>query len=304
MLTRLRIFSIISIVIIVIKRRKNVKDIRVVTLQDISCFGKCSITVALPVISAMGISCSVIPTAVLSTHTGGFKGFTFRDLTDDIPAVAEHWGREGLSFNGIYTGYLGSEKQIGVIEDFIDQFGEDAFIFVDPAMADDGKLYTGFDMSFVSAMARLCGKADIVVPNMTEASMMLGLEYKERGTYDEVYVLDILKKLCALGAKRAVLTGVSYDGKNQGCVSYDSETGEVKSYFRPHLPRQSHGTGDVFASSFFGALMLGHDIYRAMQIAVDFTVDSIAATVGDESHWFGVKFEKCIPALVESCRCE
>lgn len=280
------------------------KDIRVVTLQDISCYGKCSITVALPVISAMGISCAVVPTAVLSTHTGGFNGFTFRDLTDDIPAVAEHWGREGLSFDGIYTGYLGSEKQIDVIIDFIDQFGESALVFVDPAMADDGKLYTGFDMDFVSAMRRLCARADILVPNMTEASMILGIEYKERGTYGEDHVKGILKALCALGSPRAVLTGVSYDGNHQGCVAYNSETDEFESYFREHIPRQSHGTGDVFASSFFGSLMLGHGMSGAMQIAVDFTLESIKATLGDESHWFGVKFEKCLPGLIESSRIE
>lgn len=277
------------------------KDIRVVTLQDISCFGKCSITVALPVISAMGISCSVIPTAILSTHTGGFNGFTFRDLTDDIPSISEHWQRERLSFDGIYTGYLGSERQIDVIIDFIERFRENALVFVDPAMADDGRLYTGFDMDFVGAMRRLCAMADILVPNMTEASMILGRKYKERGTYTEEYIYDMLRDLCSLGAKKAVLTGVSYNGKDQGCVSYDSETGVFESYFREHIARQSHGTGDVFASSFFGALMLGHDIRRAMQIAVDFTVESIKATVGDNSHWFGVKFEKCIPSLVEAC---
>lgn len=277
------------------------KDKNVVTIQDISCFGKCSITVALPTISAMGLSCAVIPTAVLSTHTGGFKDFTFRDLTDDIPLVADHWTKEGLSFDGIYTGYLGSRKQIGLIIDFIRSFRGEGLVFVDPAMADRGKLYTGFDMDFVASMRELCGEADIIVPNLTEASMMLGVEYIEKG-YDEEYIHDMLKKLCAFGCRKALLTGVSFDPEHQGTVSYDSETGEFESYFAENLPVQSHGTGDVFASSFFGALMLGHKMRDAMKIAVDFTVASIKATIGDEDHWYGVKFEKCLPALAESAR--
>ncbi len=277
-------------------------DKRIVTLQDISCFGKCSITVALPVISAMGISCSVIPTAVLSTHTGGFKNYTFRDLSDDIPAIADHWSAQGLSFDGIYTGYLGSERQIDIIRDFICRFGNDAFIFVDPAMADNGKLYSGFDMDFVRTMRSLCGVADVAVPNITEASMMLDIPYKEKGTYDEGYVKELLRGICEFGAKTAVITGVSYDGLTQGCMSYDSQTGLYDSYFREHLPVESHGTGDVFASSFFGALMLGRTLKDSMKIAVDFTIGSIKATEGDATHWFGVKFEQCIPGLIESIK--
>ena len=278
------------------------KDKRVVTLQDISCFGKCSITVALPVISAMGISCSVIPTAVLSTHTGGFEGFTFRDLTDDIPLVSDHWQKQGFSFDGIYTGYLGSERQIRLIKEFIDRFKKDTFVFVDPAMADNGRLYTGFDMNFVYAMSSLCAVADLAVPNITEASMMLGLEYKERGTYGWDYVKELLRGVCSFGAKTAVLTGVSMDGVTQGCVSYSRETGEYESYFREHIPVESHGTGDVFASALFGALILDKPLSEAMKIAVDFTIGSIKATAGDDTHWFGVKFEQCIPGLIDSIK--
>ena len=277
------------------------KDKNVVTIQDISCFGKCSITVALPTISAMGLSCAVIPTAVLSTHTGGFKDFTFRDLTDDIPLIADHWTKEGLAFDGIYTGYLGSRKQIGVIIEFIERFKGSGLVFVDPAMADHGKLYTGFDMDFVAAMRELCGKADIIVPNLTEASMMLGVEYRADG-YDEKYIQDMLKSLCSFGCKKALLTGVSFDKDHQGTMCYDSETGEFESYFAENLPVQSHGTGDVFASSFFGSLMLGHKMKDAMKIAVDFTVASIKATISDDGHWYGVKFEKCLPSRAESAR--
>ncbi len=249
----------------------------------------------------MGISCSVVPTAVLSTHTGGFKGFTFRDLTCDIPKIAEHWSREGISFEGIYTGYLGSEEQISLICDFIRDFGEGSLVFVDPAMADFGKLYTGFDMDFVAAMRKLCAKADIVVPNITEASMLLGVEYRDSG-YDEEYIHGMLTALCDLGARRAVLTGVSYSSEKQGAVSYDSETGEFESYFAENIPVRTHGTGDVFASTLFGALTLGKSVSEAIKIAVDFTVETIKATVDDKSHWYGVKFEKCIPYLIESIK--
>ncbi len=275
---------------------------RVVTLQDISCFGKCSITVALPTISAMGLACSVIPTAVLSTHTGGFKGFTFRDLTEDITPIAEHWQREGIVFDGIYTGYLGSRRQIDLVSRFIDMFRmEDTLVFVDPAMADNGKLYTGFDMEFVDSMKKLCSKADFIVPNITEAAMLLGIGYRHEG-YDERYIHTMLTELCKLGAKRALLTGVSYDGENQGVVAYDSTNDTFSSYFAAHIDRSSHGTGDVFASSFFGGLMLGIGVTDAMKIAVDFTVESIKATLDDTDHWYGVKFETALPGLMENLK--
>ncbi len=271
---------------------------RAVTIQDISCFGKCSVTVALPIISAMGVECAVIPTAVLSTHTGGFTGYTFRDLSSDIPAITDHWKKENLAFDGVYTGYLGSPEQAQMIEDFIEDF-KPGMAFVDPVMGDNGKLYPGFDDQIVNAMAKLCGKADIIVPNMTEASFMLGVEYRERGEYDMDYVKDMLKKLCGLGAKSAALTGVMVDGENQGVVGYDSRTGEYTEYFAPHLPLSCHGTGDVYASTMFAALLRGKTLYESMKIAADNTCNCIKATAGDEQHWYGVKFEKCIPALIE-----
>ena len=177
---------------------------KVVSIQDISCFGKCSLTVALPIISAMGIETAVIPTAVLSTHTGkGFENYTFRDLTGDIPAIAEHWKSMGLQFNGIYTGYLGSIEQVGIVSDFFDSFGrEDNFILVDPVLGDSGSLYTGFTNEFVAEMRKLCSKADYILPNMTEVSFLLDIPYTE--VYDEDYVKDILKKLSKLGC---------YDGR-------------------------------------------------------------------------------------------
>ncbi len=271
---------------------------RAVTIQDISCFGKCSITVALPLISAMGIECAVIPTAVLSTHTGGFTGFTFRDLSSDIPEITAHWKKEKLVFDGLYTGYLGSPEQAAMIEQFIDDFNP-PLVFVDPVMGDNGRLYTGFDNSIVTAMKHLCSRADIIVPNLTEAALMLDEPFVRPGEYDEAYIRDLLVRLSALGAKMTALTGVNYDGKSQGVVGYDRATGEFTEYFAENLPVQCHGTGDVFSSTMFGALLRGKTLEESMKIAVDNTVNCILHSMNDTNHWYGVKFEECIPDLIQ-----
>ena len=272
---------------------------KIVTIQDISCFGKCSITVALPLISAMGIECAIIPTSVLSTHTGGFQGFTFRDLSEDIPKIKEHWKKYDLEFDAIYTGYLGSHSQIDYVIDFVNDFKKDGtLVVVDPAMGDKGKLYTGFDDTFPAHMAKLCAKADIIVPNLTEASFMLGIEYKE--SYDESYVHDVLRKLCKMGAKKAVLTGISYDNATQGAVLYDSESDSFYSYFNENIPVSFHGTGDTFASIYIGALTRFGDNRIALEMAVDFTVECRKATLPEkETHSYGTNFEEIISYLLE-----
>lgn len=272
---------------------------RIVTIQDISCFGKCSLTVALPVISAMGVEAAILPTAVLSTHTGGFKDFTFRDLSEDIPKIFDHWKKENIEFDAIYTGYLGSFEQIDQMKEFIDARPEKTLAFVDPAMADNGKLYTGFTPEFARHMATLCAKADIIVPNLTEASFMLGIDYVESG-YDKAYIEDVLKKLTALGAKKAVLTGVSFNEKELGFAMYDGETNEFAYYFNEKIDAKFHGTGDIFASACVGGLMRGKSLYEALKIAADYTVECIKITMPDkENHWYGVKFEEAVPYLVE-----
>lgn len=275
---------------------------RIVTIQDVSCFGKCSVTVALPLISAMGVECAIIPTSVLSTHTGGFEGFTFRDLSDDIPKIKDHWKKYGLEFDSIYTGYLGSVKQIDYTIDFIKEFkSKKTLLFVDPAMADKGKMYTGFGVDFPAHMARLCALADIVVPNITEASFLTGTPYTE--CYDERHVRMLLKKLCALGAKKAVITGIAFEKSTQGAYFYDSERDEYYYYRAENIDRSFHGTGDTFASVFCGALTKGFDIKRALEIAVDFTVECIKATLPEAHlHQYGVKFEECIPSLIEKLK--
>lgn len=271
---------------------------RIVTVQDISCVGKCSLTVALPIISAMGTEAAVLPTAVLSTHTM-FKGFTFCDLTDEIEPIVAHWKKENMDFDAVYTGYLGSARQIALTKDLISKFkGEDTLVLVDPAMADGGRMYTGFEKSFALEMATLCSVADIIVPNLTEASFMLGEEYVAE-CYDEEYIKDMLKKLTSLGCKTAVITGVSFEKDKLGVMSYDSESGEYFSYFRERIPESFHGTGDVFASTFLGALMRERSIGDSLKIATDFTVECIKATLGNpKERKYGVNFEEEIPYLV------
>ena len=277
------------------------KQKRIMTIQDLSCFGKCSLTVAHPIMSAMGLEVCPVPTAVLSTHTAGFTDWTFRDLGDDLPAIAEHWKSAGLTFDGVSTGYLGTEAMIGTVADYFQLFPEMVKI-VDPVFADNGKLYPAFDMAYAKGVAGLCAKADVIVPNLTEAAFMLGEEYVSEG-YDEAYIHALLKRLTGLGCRTAVVTGVRYDKAHQGAVAYDAKTGEYTQYFREHIDVSFHGTGDVFTSALAGAVVLGRSMADALRIAVDYTVDCIRATMPDvKEHWYGVKFEDCLPALIDAVR--
>ena len=268
---------------------------RILTVPDISCVGKCSLTVALPIISAMGVECAILPTAVLSTHTM-FRGYTFRDLTDDLGGIIDHWVREGLDFCAVYTGYLGSQEQLDTVARLFDTY-KSAYRIVDPVMADNGKLYPGFTEEFARNMAALCAKADIILPNMTEASFMLGVPYVG-ANYDEAYVRDMLKKLAALGPKIAVLTGVSLAEGKLGVMAYDSEKDTYFYYCREHLPASFHGTGDIFASAFTGALTECDDVEEALRVATDYTVECISLTLKNPEHVnYGVEFERAIPYL-------
>ncbi len=269
---------------------------RILTIQDISCMGQCSLTVALPIISACGQECVILPSAVLSTHTGGFKNMTFRDLTDDMPDIKRHWLSEGITFDAAYTGYLGSIKQIDYVAAFFEEtLKPDAVKIVDPAMADHGKLYSIFDMEYVKAMSTLCKKADIILPNITEASLMCGIEYKT--SYDEAYIEKLCKKLHEMGMKTIVLTGVSYDEATTGVLI--SEPDDKSTYVKhKKLSKNSHGTGDIFASAMTGAYMAGKTLAEAVRIASDYVVSCMDATFDDESHWYGVKFETKLKDLV------
>ena len=270
---------------------------RIVSLQDISCLGKCSLTVALPIISAMGVECSILPTAVLSTHTM-FKNFTCKDLTDQINPIAHHWQQEGFQFDAIYTGYLASKEQVGDVCAFFDAFKTpDNLILVDPAMADNGKLYPAFGPDFPAEMAKVCAKADVIVPNLTEASLLTGLPY--RTEYDEEYVRQMLQALAKLGPRYVALTGVSFEKGRLGVMHYDRERDVYGSYFTEHLPASFHGTGDVFASTCVGGLMRGLPLGEALALAADYTVECIRLTLAaPDAKWYGVEFESAIPYLV------
>lgn len=271
---------------------------RIITVQDISCVGKCSLTVALPVISAMGVEACVLPTAVLSTHTA-FKGFTFRDLTQDISKITEHWKSEKISFDAIYTGYLGSFEQIELMHSLIKDFGRGGtHVIVDPCMGDNGALYSGFTPDFAKAMAGLCSEAEVIVPNLTEASFMLGIPYIAKG-YTKKYIEDLLKKLSELGSRKVVLKGISFDDKKLGIASYDSQTQKINWYFHEKMANSFHGTGDIFASVLTGALVRGMSLDKACRLAADFVVESIKATLSHKDYnWYGVDFESAIPYLL------
>ena len=271
---------------------------RILTIQDISCVGKCSLTVALPIISAMGVETAIIPTAVLSTHTM-FQNFTFKDLADQIDPICNHWKAEGIGFDSIYTGYLGSFEQIDMMAQLFDAFKtEENVILVDPVMADNGKLYPAFDEAFAAKMATLCAKADIIVPNITEACFMTGTEYRE--TYDEAYVKELLLKLSKLGAKVSILTGVSFETGKTGVMGYETATGEFSYYCHEKLAKSYHGTGDIFSSTCVGAMMRGKPWQEAVKVAADYTAECIRLTMADpDGRFYGVNFEQAIPYLLE-----
>ena len=265
---------------------------RVVTVQDVSCVGKCSLTVALPIISAAGVECAVVPTAVLSTHTA-FPKFTFCDLTDEIEPIANTWKELDITFDAIYTGYLGSHRQLSLVGKLIDDFKESGtLVVIDPVMADNGVLYKGFTPEFAAAMAKLCAKADLIVPNLTEASFMLGIEYKTE--YDCEYILRICRGLRDIGIKNVLLTGVSFEPAKLGIAFYQSETDTVQYHFEDKIPVAMHGTGDVFASVFSGALLGGVAPFDAGIEAARFVVRSIMNTMDQPEHFYGVNFEGVI----------
>ncbi len=270
-------------------------DKRLLTIQDISCVGQCSLTVALPVISACGIETAVLPSSVLSTHTAGFSGYTFRDLTGDMADILAHWKKEKITFDAFYTGYV-SKAQIPVILRIMDETARpDSLRIVDPVMADNGVLYTGFDSDFPSEMKKLCSRADVILPNLTEAAFLVGEDFAGN-SYTPGYIEDLLKKLKALGPSYIVLTGVSFAPDKLGCAVYDGM--EIKYYFNTRLDASMHGTGDVYASVVAGALCRGWSVYDAAALAADVVVESMKATLGDRDHWYGVKFERALPYLI------
>lgn len=276
---------------------------RVLAIHDISCFGRCSLTVALPIISSTGVECTVMPTAVLSTHTGGFTGYTYRDLTEDIIPIVDHWKTLDLRFDSIYTGFLGSFEQIDIVSRIFDELGgKDVLIVVDPVMADKGQLYPIFSKDFPQGMRKLCEKADVILPNITEATLLLGEDYVE-GPYSQEYIEGLLKRLSKIGAKKIVLTGVHFNKDHLGAATYDSETGQVSYSFHDIIPGYYHGTGDVFGSVIVSTLMNGLDLVKASEIAVKFTAESIMRTRDEGTDIrFGVNFEEGLGGLIQQIK--
>lgn len=272
---------------------------RILTIQDISCVGQCSLTVALPILSAAGLETAILPSAVLSNHTGGFSGWTFTDLTEDIPKIRERWELEDVDFSTVYTGYLGSAKQIDYVKDIVkSRLVSGGRFIADPAMADNGKLYAGFDGAFVEAMKKLCFSADIILPNITEAALLTDSEYKE--SYDSSYTDELTEKLIKKGAKTIIFTGVSYKPETTGVLVV--EDGKPRYYEHRKIAGGCHGTGDVYASAFVGALENDFSAFEAAKIAADFTLECIEKTQGDPSHWYGVKFETALPSLIKALK--
>jgi len=270
---------------------------RLLTIQDVSCVGQCSTTVALPLVSACGIECAVLPPAMLSNHTGGFKSWTFADLTGELKKVEAKWIELGIKFDAFYTGYV-CESHIDPILSIMGSCANPgAMRFVDPAMADNGVLYTGFASDFPSKMARLCVGADYILPNLTEAALLTGRTPKLSG-YSQGEIEDLIAALHGLGAKNVILTGVSFDPAELGSAVSDGKS--VAYDFNPRNPRSAHGTGDVFASVFVGAVMRGRTALEAAALAADIVCESIDAT--DADHWYGVSFERTIPTLVRALK--
>ena len=267
---------------------------RLLTIQDISCVGQCSTTVALPLVSACGVECAVLPPAMLSNHTAsGFKGWSFCDLTAELAKVEAKWVEQSIAFDAFYTGYVCESHIDPILSIFKSCAKPGAVRVVDPAMADNGVLYRGFAADFPSQMARLCKGADYLLPNLTEAALLTGRAPKLSG-YTQAEIEDLIAALHALEAKTVVLTGVSFDESELGTAVSDGR--EIAYDFNPRKPQSFHGTGDVFASAFAGAVLRGRSAREAAALAADIVCAAIEATAPD--HWYGVSFERVIPDLV------
>lgn len=279
------------------------KEMRVAAIHDLSGAGKCALTVVLPVMSALGCEVSVLPTAVLSTHTGGFTDPVVRDLTEDMLPTAMHWKKEGACFEAVYSGFLGSAEQIGIVKEIFRMNREvnpGVKILVDPVMGDHGRLYRTYTKEMADGMAELCETADIIVPNMTEAYHLLGEAYKE-GPYTEEEIGRMLRGLSAMGPATVVLTGVWFDESGIGAACYDKRTDTVDFVLSDRVAGAYHGTGDLFASVLLAGILNGLSVQDACGCAVRGVAECIAQTVksGRKDTRWGVKFEKSLSFLMK-----
>lgn len=272
---------------------------RVAAIHDMSGFGRCSLTVAIPILSAMGVQCCPLPTAFLSTHTGGFEGFTFLDMTDEMPKVADHWASLGLTFQAIYSGFLGSARQIGIVEDFIRRFRRpDTVVVIDPVMGDYGRMYQTYTAAMCDGMARLAELADVITPNLTEAALLLGQPYDALPA-GEAGLRQITERLSLEGRRSVVLTGASLAPGQTGAVCYDARTGRTQVVQTAYIAHEFHGTGDVFASVLTGALVRGRALADAAGQAAEFVRACAQRTAAENLPMReGVDFEPLLGLLI------
>ena len=265
---------------------------RILTIQDISCVGQCSMTVALPILSACGQETCILPTALLSTHTGGFGWPVVRHLSESMEDTWHHWQEQGITFDAIYVGYLGNVEAVRQAGEIMENLlAPGGMTFVDPAMADHGKLYTGFDETYARAMMALCRKASVILPNITEAAMLADLPWQEALTEDYVNRL-----MSGITHPRVILTGVGYSPEETGILVRDAEM--LQYYRHRRFPKNYHGPGDIFASCCIGAVLRGKSLFDAVKIAGDMVCLCIENTEKSPAHWYGVKFETMLPELI------
>ncbi len=265
---------------------------RILTIQDISCVGQCSMTVALPILSAWGHETCILPTALLSTHTGGFGKPEVIHFDSALESIWQHWQKNGITFDAILIGYLGSVGAVHAAGNILKEMLAPGGIgIVDPAMADHGKLYSGFDPSYAAAMKNLCRQADVILPNLTELALLSGMPY--RAEPEESDVMQMLEKL---NHPRVILTGAAWQEDHTGVLI--REGGTCQHYVHPKIGKSYHGTGDIFAACFTGALMQGKETYDAVKAAADFTCKCIENTATNPAHWYGIKFETVLPDLI------
>ena len=268
---------------------------RIASIQDFSCIGSCSQTIALPVLSAMGVECAALPTALLSAHTA-FDGFVSLDLTPQLPAIMAHWRAMHLRFDAVYTGYLASAEQVGLVGALLDGMDErPALTLIDPVMGDNGALYAGFSDAFPQAMRALCGRADVLTPNVTEACLLTGTAYSP--VQDAAQTRRLLERLLELGCRAAVLTGLRVDGDMAVVALQRDGTGTLVR--TSYIPEVFHGTGDLFASTCAGALVQGAPLERAVRLAADYVALTLRRTVqAPDRRWYGVNFQETLPELM------
>lgn len=268
---------------------------RIASIQDFSCIGSCSQTIALPVLSAMGVECAALPTVLLSAHTA-FDGFVSLDLTPQLPAIMAHWRAMHLRFDAVYTGYLASAEQVGLVGALLDGMDErPALTLIDPVMGDNGALYAGFSDAFPQTMRALCGRADVLTPNVTEACLLTETAYSP--VQDAAQTRRLLERLLELGCRAAVLTGLRVDGDMAVAALQRDGTGTLVR--TSYIPEVFHGTGDLFASTCAGALVQGAPLERAVRLAADYVALTLRRTVqAPDRRWYGVNFQETLPELM------